>query len=134
MNTVDSLNKFGTAICGESFVSTPGKTDAEIIEHIAKCIKEFGSISGDRRVIMITASEPGSIVGKTLPGLTPKALCEVCFACVGFNAPVEAPRYTFPVGVAPDGDFISIGLLANAGHMIMDYNPATGDIYPRSNS
>ena len=86
MNTVDSLNKFGKAICGDAYESVPGLTDAEAISKVADSIAESGGISGNAaRHIAVTVTTRLSIglvreySGMTAPNLTARDLANAWF-------------------------------------------------------
>ena len=81
MNTVDALNVLGKALCGDSFETKPGLTDAETILEIAK--NYSGGSGGGHEIIMhISVGEPITF-DPLEPGLTVKDLINATWVVEG---------------------------------------------------
>ena len=144
MNTVDALNEFGMALCGDGFVPQPDRTDAETINDIAEWLKNNGGIGSAPRIIEI--SNLGDIDdwlimnAETEPGLSKTDICNSMLhirprdTSIGITEQfgvVIGSAYS-DVSTNPDGvNFVgaSVDLSTNAFRVIrLNYNPVTGFI------
>lgn len=103
MNTVDSLNKFGKALCGDAYVPSIGRTDAETIDDIATQLAKDGPPSSSRRIFDISEidSSPYEVTIEAGLSLSDLGTCIFCFRKPGKVVDMEE-MFETPVLVVPD--------------------------------
>lgn len=141
MNTVDSLNKLGKALCGDAYVYVPGLTDAEAISKVADSIAESGGISGNAaRHIAVTVTTllfpffVREYSGKTSPNLTARDLANAWFDLnygptgAGYDQIVCVP-ILLVVSYQDDKSFDLYSPLTTSEILDLRYNSITGEIF-----